>query len=105
MVITIMVPYLYVWFIGLLASYEIAIVSKNVKGVLYRRALQLLGAGLVTIIVSSIALQYISGVSTHTTHIVFDYKLVVGVLFRIVGGAGFIMLALGALRLKRIEEV
>ena len=105
MAISVIIPYLYAWFVGLLAAYEITLLSKQVRGLLYRRSLQWLIGGLATIIVSSIASQYVSGVSPVGGHLIFDFKLVMIVLFRILGGAGFLALTYGALKLKKIEEV
>lgn len=105
MVLTVTIPYLYAWFIGLLASYEIALFSKQVGGVIYRQALQLVVGGLIAVIVSSIALQYLNSVVPRIGHLVFDYRLVLTLLFRIMSGIGFIVMATGALRLKKIEEV
>lgn len=105
MVVSVVIPYLYSWFTGLLAAYEIILYSQHANGVLYRQALRLLAIGLVTIIVSSIALQYMSTVQPRVGHLVLSYKVVLSSLFRIIGGAGFVLLAIGAIRLKKIEEV
>jgi hypothetical protein len=105
MVLSVIIPYLYAWFVGLLAAYEIALFSKYIEGVLYRQALRLLVAGLTTIIVSSVALQYMNGVQPRVGHLVLGYQLVLSSIFRIIGGGGFVLLAIGAIRLKRIEEV
>jgi hypothetical protein len=105
MVITVTVPYLYAWFMGMLAAYEITLFSKHVRGVLYKRALVFLVCGLLAVILSSIALQYTSSVEPRVGHLVFNYKLALTSLFRVIGGGGFILLALGASRLKKIEEV
>ncbi len=105
MVLTVIIPYLYAWFIGLLAAFEIATFSKNVKGVLYRQALRMLVLGLVAVVVSSVALQYINTISPRATFIVLDSKLVFVSVFRVLTGVGFVLIALGANRLKKIEEV
>jgi hypothetical protein len=105
MVVSITVPYLYAWFIGTLAAYEITLFSKQVPGVLYRQALRLLVGGLLAVVLSSIALQYLNSVEPVVGHLMLNYKLVLTTMVRIVGGAGFIMLAIGASRLKKIEEV
>lgn len=105
MVITVTIPYLYAWFMGILAAYEITLYSKNVQGVLYRQALGFLVAGLLTVIFSSVALQYINSVEPRNGYLLLNYKLVLVSLFRIIGGGGFILLAMGAGRLKKIEEV
>jgi hypothetical protein len=105
MIITIIIPYLYAWFIGIFASYELTLYSKQIGGLLYRRALRLLVIGLLIIVISSIVLQYVNGIVPRVGHLVLNYKLVVTVLFRLINGIGYIILALGAFRLKKIEEV
>jgi hypothetical protein len=103
--LTVIIPYLYAWFIGLLAAYEITCYSKQVRGVLYRQAMHLLVAGLIALIAGSIALQYTSSVQPPTGHLILNYRLVLIITFRIVTGIGFALLAVGAQRLKKIEEV
>ncbi len=105
MVLTVTIPYLYAWFVGLLAAYEITLFSKHLDGVLYRQALRLLVGGLIAVIISSIALQYINSVQPRVGNLMVDYRLALSTLFRIIGGIGFVLLAMGALRLKKIEEV
>ena len=105
MVISVIVPYLYAWFMGLLASFELTIFSRQVRGVLYRQPLAMLVGGLLTVIFSLVALQYIASVEPRVGHLVFNYKLALTLLFRLIGGGGFVLLALGANRLRKIEEV
>jgi len=103
--ITLTIPYLYAWFVGLLASYEISLFSKNVRGLLYRQSLQMLVGGLVAVIASSIALQYINGVLPRTNELILDYRVPLVMAFRLLSGIGFGLIAFGAIRLKKIEEV
>jgi hypothetical protein len=105
MVLTVIVPYLYIWFIGMLTAYEITLVSQKIIGVWYRQALRLLASGLAAIIISSIALQYLNSAQPRVGHLLLNYRLVLNILFRLVGAAGFILLAVGANKLKKIEEV
>lgn len=105
MLMTVIIPYLYAWFVGLLATYEITTYSKQVRGVLYKQALHLLVAGMVAVIVGSIALQYISSVQPPGGHLALNYRLLFITLFRVVDGIGFALIAIGALRLRKIEEV
>jgi hypothetical protein len=105
MIATVIIPYLYAWSVGLTASYQITQYSKQVKGLLYRRSLQLLVSGLVTIIISLIALQYVNGIVPRVGHLVLNAKLIATIVFRLINGAGFILLTLGALKLKKIEDV
>jgi hypothetical protein len=105
MIISVIIPYLYAWFLGLLAAYEILLFSVNVQGLLYRRALLYLVFGLAAVILSSIALQYINSVVPRTGDLVFNYKLLLTLVIRIISGIGFFVIAVGASRLKKIEEV
>jgi hypothetical protein len=105
MIISVIIPSLYAWFIGLLAAYEISLFGANVHGLLYRRALLYMVSGLVAVLLSSIALQYISSVVPRAGDLLFDYRLLLILVVRIVGGVGFFVLAIGANRLKKIEEV
>ena len=105
MLITVAIPYLYAWFVGIVATYEMFRFSRHVRGLLYRQALSLLAGGLISVVVSSIALQYISTINPRTGTIVIGANLAYGYLFRILGGVGFVLIAFGIARLKRFEDV
>ena len=102
---TIIVPYLYAWFLGLLAAYEVGLYSKNVKGVLYKQALNLLGLGIIGVIVTSITIQYLSSLSASLNHLTLGYLLVVIYVLLILYAVGYLLIALGAKKLRKIEEV
>jgi hypothetical protein len=105
MIVSVIIPYLYAWCIGLLAAYEIMVFSVNTPGLLYRRALLYLVTGLVAVILSSIALQYINSVVPRNGELLLNYRLLLTLAVRVVSGIGFLTLAIGASRLKKIEEV
>lgn len=105
MVLTIIIPSLYAWFNGLLAAYEIMLYSRHTDGVLYRSALRLLVAGLVIIIVSFVAIQFTSSVNPGLARLILNWRLILTLLFRITSAVGFILVAVGAHRLKTIEEI
>lgn len=104
-VLTLIIPYLYSWLIGLLAAYEILLLSHRTHGVLYKRGLLLLVIGLATIIATSTGLQYYRSVAPRTGHLSLGVTLIVSYAIELAAAIGFILLALGARRLKRIEEV
>lgn len=104
-VLTLVVPYLYAWFAGLLAVYELIAYGRQVKGVLYRQAVHMLEIGLLAMIFGSIAFQYSRSAQLSAGSLLFDAPLVFGLIFQIISGLGFVMIALGATRLKKIEEV
>ena len=105
MLVTMVIPYLYAWFVGLLAVYEIVLFSKQSRGVLYQQALQLVAYGLAVVIASSIALQYVSSIVPSTGHLVLNSSLAATYAIRLGAIAGYLMIARGAVRMKKIEEV
>jgi hypothetical protein len=105
MLVSLIIPYLYAWFVGLLASYEISVLATKTRGVLFSQALRLLALGLVTVIGSSIALQYISSAAPRSGHLELNSRLLVTYIVRIVAGVGFLIIAAGARKLRKIEEV
>lgn len=104
-VVTITVPYLYAWFMGILAAFELTLFRRNVHGVLYRQPLGLMVSGLLAVILSSVAQQYITSVEPRPDHLVLNLRLLFILIFRLIAGAGFVLIALGANRLRKIEEV
>ncbi|HVX24199.1 MAG TPA: hypothetical protein VG992_02550 [Candidatus Saccharimonadales bacterium] len=105
MVLTVAIPYLYAWFVGLLASYELMHFSNQVTGVLYRQALRLLAGGTIAVVISSIGSQYSSSVSPHVGYFVLNHRLLFSYLFRVIAGAGYVLIAFGVSRLHRIEAI
>lgn len=105
MLVSIMIPYLFMWFIGLLAAFDFALLGTKIKGHLYKRALGYLVTGLFIVLVGSIAIQYTSNVQPRVGYLHLDARLALTFVFRIVQGLGFGLIAVGAVKLKKIEEV
>jgi hypothetical protein len=105
MLTTLIVPYLYAWFVGLLAAYEISVLATKTRGVLFSQALRLFVFGLVTVIGSSIVLQYIGSAAPRTGHLQLNSRLLLTYVVRIAAGIGFLLIAAGARKLRKIEEV
>ncbi|MDL2342148.1 MAG: hypothetical protein QFB87_03670 [Patescibacteria group bacterium] len=104
-VISIVIPYLYSWFVGLLAAYEIVLFAQASKGIIYRHSLQRLGYGIAAVIVSSITLQYLSSIIPKTGSLSLNYIVAWIYVIQIISAIGYTLIAIGAARLKRIEEV
>lgn len=105
LVLTLIIPYLYAWFVGILSAWELALFGRNIGGHLYRKAVLYLVSGLGIVIFSSIAIQYIGSVQPRVGYLLLNSKLFLTLLFRILQGVGFGLMAVGAVRLKKIEEV
>ncbi len=105
LLLTLIVPYLYTWAIGLLSGLEAALYAKYIKGVLYRRAMTALGGGMAIVIVASVATQYLTAsfASKATTSLGFLLALLYMLLA--IQAVGYVFIAIGAKQLKKMEEV
>lgn len=102
---TIVAPVLYGWFMAILTVYELFIYSKHAKGLLYKRALLLLYGGISTIVISSSLLEFILLRTMHLRSIILNTSFVIGYIALLLFAIGFVLVAVGGQRLKRIEEV
>jgi hypothetical protein len=105
MILTVIIPFLYTWFIGLLAAYEIYLYSKNVQGILYQRAMRLLSGGVISVIASSIAVQYLRSAVPRSGHLSLNSVLLIVNIAYIFMALGYVLISLGARQLRKIEEV
>ncbi len=103
--LTLVAPYIFMWFSGILSFYEIYIYRQKVKGIIYRKYWTLLAYGLGSLIVYSIILQYLTTVSERLSKLSLDWILVVVYLLLIMIAACYILIVLGVKNLKKIEEV
>ena len=103
--LTVLVPYLYSWYMGAYAAYEIIVYRQKAKGLLYRRALTYLVGGLSIIIASSIMIEFLASSSRYLTQLTLNGILLLIYLLLAMYAGGYGLVALGAKRLKKIEEV
>jgi len=104
-VLTLVAPYVYMWFIGLLSTYEIYNYRRRVAGVVYRKSWGLLALGLGWMIVMSMSVQYLTTLTAWLNHLSIYWLLVVVYSVLLVYSVGFVLIALGARKLQKIEEV
>lgn len=103
--LTLGAPYIYMWFLGMFSVAELREYSRTVGGIVYRKGWRQLIGGIASIILLSIALQYISTLTTWLTSLSLAWLLLLlYVLLMLLTGA-YIVVALGAQRLTNIEEV
>jgi hypothetical protein len=103
--LTLVVPYIYMWFIGILSFYEIFLYRAKIPGILYRQSWQLLASGVGSLIVISILIQYLTTVSERLNRLSLNWVLMVVYALLILIGVAYILVALGVRNLKKIEEV
>lgn len=102
---TIALPYLVVWFAGLRSVMLLRFYQSNISGLLYKRTLRLLTYGIGGVVVSTVVLQYLSALSSLLTDSTLRSILLIILLLLVMIGTGFVLIALGAKNLKKIEEV
>jgi len=102
--LTLGLPYMYIWFLGLQACAELQEYSHHLAGIVYRKGWNLLISGLVATIFVSIILQYLAASSRWLLSLgLGSLLLLLYALLLLLGGA-YIVVALGANKLTRIEE-
>jgi hypothetical protein len=103
--LTLAIPYVFTWYLGALAASDLHIYTRRVKGLIYRKGWNQVALGIVWILATCIVLQYITAVSAKLGDMPLGWvlTLIYGILVTM--AVGYILIALGANKLKRIEEV
>jgi hypothetical protein len=102
---TIMIPCLFIWFVGFLAIYHIYLYQRYVKGIVYKQLLNGLTTGLSLVVFISIALQFLTLSAASLQQLRFSSVLVLAYLVLFAAGLAFVQVALGVRRLKLLDEV
>lgn len=103
--LTLTAPYIYMWFIGLFAAYEIYRYQSKVAGIVYKKSWVQLAFGIGWLIGTSIVFQYVSTLSGRLQHLSIYWLLVIVYSLLLILSVGFVLIALGARKLQKIEEV
>jgi hypothetical protein len=104
-ILTLALPYMYIWFLGLFAVAELHAYSQKVVGVVYRKSWIWLAAGLTSIVFLSILIQYLSTLSTWLTKLSLSAILLLLYALLLLLALAYILLALATKQLMKIEEV
>ena len=105
LLLTIVLPYIVIWGLGLVSASAIRTYQRHADGILYRQPLARLAVGLLTIIVSLILLQLLTALGPSLVNMGLQAILILVYGLILVYAAGHILVALGARRLAKIEEV
>jgi hypothetical protein len=103
--ITVVAPYIYMWSIGLLSVHEMYLYRQKVAGIVYKKSLNLLTLGLCWLVVVSIIFQYLTSLSARLAHLSIYWILAIVYSLLLILSIGFVLVALGARNLQKIEEV
>lgn len=103
--LTIVIPYMYTWYLGLLSAYQVHAYSLQAPGIVYRRNWDLFAYGIAATILTSVVFQYVTTLSKQfsSLHLLPLLGIVYGLLALM--SVGYALIALGAKKLQKIEEV
>ena len=103
--VTVVIPRLITWFIGVQATYNIYLYGKYVKGLLYQEALSNLARGIAGVVLSVVALRCFQSLSIQLYDLSLASILLVVYLLLVLISIGYIFIAQGAHKLQQIEEI
>jgi hypothetical protein len=103
--LTIVIPRLIGWYFGMRAIVNIHLFMKNVKGVLYREALNSLVKGLTVILTAMILLRIIQSFTMTVSRLNLGLILLIVFSLLFIIALGYGLLAKGAHKLRRLEEL
>jgi hypothetical protein len=103
--VTIVVPSLYTWFIGVWSAFDISQLARRSPGLLYRRSLQVLSGGLIVVIGSLVAVQYLRLVIPRTGHLSINATFLTTNILYLAAMIGFLVMSIAIKQLQKIEEV
>lgn len=102
---TVVIPYLYAWFLALFSAFEFRVYARHVKGLLYKRTLRQFAAGITVAICGSIAIQFVNSTIAARVSQTLGSLLLVEYILVVVVAVGLILMAFSTKKLKKIEEV
>ena len=105
LIFTIAIPYLYAWYKGIIASYNLRQYTKGVNGTVYKQAFGDLAKGIAVVVFVSVFIQVITTLSAQLNRLNLTPLLLLIYLLVILYAIGFGVVARGAKKLKKIEEV
>lgn len=102
--LTLVIPYVFTWYLGLLAVNDMHTYTRMVKGLIFRSGWNYLSFGVAWIVVMCIVFQFITTVSVKLGNLSLPWVLMLIYGILAVMAAGYVFIALGAKKLTRIEE-
>lgn len=102
---TVAAPFLYAWFLGMLAVMDINAYSATTAGFIYRKALSYFNSGIIMIVSSTIMLQFMNSASTTRGRLLLGNVLVMRYVLYAITAVGFMFIAKSAKKLQQIENI
>jgi hypothetical protein len=105
LIITIIIPRLIMWFLGIQAVHNIYRFMYRVKGAIYKDAIRGLANGICAVIITSMALRLVQSLGTQIGKLSLAFLLIVVYALLALISLGYILIAVSARRLRKIEEL
>ncbi|MDQ3123263.1 MAG: hypothetical protein M3Q14_01080 [bacterium] len=102
---TLVIPYTFIWCVGIRAAIQLYDYQASVKGTVYRVALQNISKGIAVLIFTSVFLQFLTTLSEQLNRLSLTPILVIVYILIILYAIGYGFVARGAKKLSQIEEV
>jgi hypothetical protein len=102
---TLILPYLISWALGIKSALNILLFRRDVKGVIYKEALNRFSLGVFLIIAFAVILQFLVALSTYLAKAKLGDILLIVYGIILLYSVGFIFLASGSRKLSKIEVV
>jgi hypothetical protein len=90
---------------GFLAAYRLYTYQRRVKGAIYRSSLIYVAVGIAAVVMSSIAVRFLATISNQLNRLKLTPVLFIIYGLLVLIAIGFLSIAWGAKKLRRIEEV
>jgi hypothetical protein len=102
---TVVLPYLLVWYGGLMAVIYLRRYQTYSAGIIYHAALNRLAWGLSAVIMASVLIQLVVAIGPSLAHIGLGSTLILLYILIVVYAIGHVLVAIGARKLAKIEQV
>lgn len=102
--LTLILPRLYMWYLGLSAAASIVLYSKEVNGRIYKLALRDVAIGIAGVVTATIILRIVQSMASALVELNLTVLLLIIYLLLIVIGTGYVFIAKGTQKLQKIEE-
>lgn len=105
LIASVILPYLVMWWFGLMAAVNVGAYLRAVKGTLYRQSLQRLVQGFYAVVITAIFFQFLGQLGAYFSGLNLQSILIFIYVIIAVYAVGFLLIASGARKLAKIEEV
>jgi hypothetical protein len=101
----VVVPYLVAWLLGIVAVVNLGDYKHNVKGIIYKEVLAKLSMGIAVVVLAAIGVQILGFISE--SFLEASLQKILGIIYLLLAfiAAGYVLIAIGAKKLKKLEGI